>query len=176
MVAHFTMRTHGVNYEFRFVEGIWLHLKSHKIRFFFSKKRHCLHHTCLTLSFCYLENLSNCRGPNILIWAMGHFQVATILFTQCYSFFFPYFYVYYCHQQDQYFLQHKTQEVLTISINLKLSISYWHVILWKRKPDQGRCMAIFITLYYFSTAVVSVWSTSTWAMVQCENIGSASRL
>ena len=35
MVAHFTMRTHGVNQAFRFVEGIRLHRKSHQIRFFF---------------------------------------------------------------------------------------------------------------------------------------------
>ena len=33
--AHFTMRTHGVNQAFRFVEGIWLHRKSHRIRFFY---------------------------------------------------------------------------------------------------------------------------------------------
>ena len=33
MVAHFTMRTHGVNQAFRFVEGIWLHRESHQIRF-----------------------------------------------------------------------------------------------------------------------------------------------
>ena len=38
MVAHFTMRTHGVYQAFRFVEGIWLHRKSHKIRFFFGKR------------------------------------------------------------------------------------------------------------------------------------------
>ena len=38
MVAHFTMRTHGVNQAFRFVEGIWFHRKSHQIRFFFRKK------------------------------------------------------------------------------------------------------------------------------------------
>ena len=38
MVAHFTMRTHGVNQAFRFIEGIWLHRKSHQIRFFFSEK------------------------------------------------------------------------------------------------------------------------------------------
>ena len=38
MVAHFTMRTHGVNQAFRFVEGIWLHRKSHQIRFFFREK------------------------------------------------------------------------------------------------------------------------------------------
>ena len=31
MVAHFTLRTHGVNQAFRFVEGIWLHRKSHQI-------------------------------------------------------------------------------------------------------------------------------------------------
>ena len=38
MVAHFPMRTHGVNQIFRFVEGIWLHRKSRQIRFFFSEK------------------------------------------------------------------------------------------------------------------------------------------
>ena len=38
MVAHFTMRTHGVNQAFRFVEDIWLHWKSCQIRFFFRKK------------------------------------------------------------------------------------------------------------------------------------------
>ena len=32
MVAHFTMRTHEENQAFRFVEGIWLHRKSHQIR------------------------------------------------------------------------------------------------------------------------------------------------
>ena len=37
MVAHFTMRTHGVNQAFRFVEGIWLHRKSRQIRFFSEK-------------------------------------------------------------------------------------------------------------------------------------------
>ena len=37
MVAHFTMRTHGVNQAFRFVEGIWLHRKSHQIHFFLEK-------------------------------------------------------------------------------------------------------------------------------------------
>ena len=36
--AHFTMRTHGVNQAFRFVEGIWLHRTSHQIRFFVRKK------------------------------------------------------------------------------------------------------------------------------------------
>ena len=38
MVAHFTMRTHGVNHAYRFVEGTWLHRKSRQIRFFFRKK------------------------------------------------------------------------------------------------------------------------------------------
>ena len=38
MVAHFIMRTHGVDQAFRFVEGIWLHRKSHQIRFFLSEK------------------------------------------------------------------------------------------------------------------------------------------
>ena len=39
MVAHFTMRTLGVNQEFRFDEGFWLHQKSHQIRFFSEKDR-----------------------------------------------------------------------------------------------------------------------------------------
>ena len=34
MVAHLTMRTHGVNQVLRFVEGIWLYRKSRQIRFF----------------------------------------------------------------------------------------------------------------------------------------------
>ena len=34
MVAHYTMRTYGVNQYFRFVEGIWLHRKSHQPDFF----------------------------------------------------------------------------------------------------------------------------------------------
>ena len=38
MVAHLTMRTHGVNQALRFVEGIWLHRKSRQIHFFFSEK------------------------------------------------------------------------------------------------------------------------------------------
>ena len=37
MVAHFTIRTYGVNQEFRFGEGIWLHRKSRQIGFFFGK-------------------------------------------------------------------------------------------------------------------------------------------
>ena len=44
--SHFTMRTHGGNQVFRFVKGIWLHRKSHQIRFF--SKRPSLHHTCKT--------------------------------------------------------------------------------------------------------------------------------
>ena len=36
MVAHFTMRTYGVNLEFRFDEGIWLHRKSGQIPIFTS--------------------------------------------------------------------------------------------------------------------------------------------
>ena len=38
MVAHFTLRTYGVNQEFRFAEGIWLHRKSRRIPFYFRKK------------------------------------------------------------------------------------------------------------------------------------------
>ena len=38
MVAPFTMRTYGVNQEFRFVEVIWLDRKSRQIRFFSRKK------------------------------------------------------------------------------------------------------------------------------------------
>ena len=38
MVAHITMRAYGVHQAFRFVEGIWLHIKSRQIRgFFFGK-------------------------------------------------------------------------------------------------------------------------------------------
>ena len=48
MVAHFTMRTYGVNQEFRFAEGIWLHRKSLQIRNFSEKT--FLHHTCETFS------------------------------------------------------------------------------------------------------------------------------
>ena len=33
-VAYFTMRTYGVNQDFRFAEGIWLHRKSRQIQFF----------------------------------------------------------------------------------------------------------------------------------------------
>ena len=49
MVAYFTMRTHGVNQAFHFVEGIWLHRKSRQIRFIF-RKRPILNNTCPTCS------------------------------------------------------------------------------------------------------------------------------
>ena len=48
MAANFTMRTHGVNKTFRFVEGIWLHRKSRQIRFFW--KILIIHHTCAACS------------------------------------------------------------------------------------------------------------------------------
>ena len=59
MVFYFTMRTHGVNQAFRFVQGMWLHRKSHQPRFFFSKKRPCLHHTCATWNEqpCYIKTM-----------------------------------------------------------------------------------------------------------------------
>ena len=37
MFAHFTMRTHGENQAFRYLEGILLHRKCHQIGFFFEK-------------------------------------------------------------------------------------------------------------------------------------------
>ena len=66
MVAHFTMRTYGVNQAFRFVEGIWLHRKSHQIRFFFKDRvyiiraqREMSNHLILKLwsgvTVCYLQ-------------------------------------------------------------------------------------------------------------------------
>ena len=39
----------GVNHELRFVEGIWLHRRSHQIRFFF-RKLPILHDTSVTCS------------------------------------------------------------------------------------------------------------------------------
>ena len=42
------MRTHGVNQAIWFVEGIWLHRKSHQPVFF--GKGPCLYHTCATLN------------------------------------------------------------------------------------------------------------------------------
>ena len=50
MVAHFTMRTHGVKQAFRFVEGIWLHGKSRQIRFIYSSEETFLLHTCAICS------------------------------------------------------------------------------------------------------------------------------
>ena len=50
MVAHFTIHTYGVNQAFQFFEGIWLHRKSHQIRFFFSLKLPNLHNTCAPCS------------------------------------------------------------------------------------------------------------------------------
>ena len=47
MVAHFTVRSYGVNKEFRSVEGIQ-HRKSRHIRFFFSQKT--FYSTCVTQS------------------------------------------------------------------------------------------------------------------------------
>ena len=47
MVANFTMRTHGENQAFRFVEGICLHRKSRQIRFFL-KERPISIHNCAT--------------------------------------------------------------------------------------------------------------------------------
>ena len=49
MVAHFTMRTDGVNQASRFVEGIWLHRKSRQIQDE-NRKRPILHHTCAICS------------------------------------------------------------------------------------------------------------------------------
>ena len=57
MVAHLTLRTNGVQQEFRFVEGMWLHRKSCQIRFFFSRKIPFLHHACAT----YSEQPSNIK-------------------------------------------------------------------------------------------------------------------
>ena len=64
MVARFTMRTHGINQAFRFVEGIWLHRKSHEIWFFFLKKMPCLHDTCATWN----EQPSNIKTMGYLIF------------------------------------------------------------------------------------------------------------
>ena len=49
MVAHFTMRTFGVNQVFRSVIGMLLHRKSHQILKRF-RKRPILHHTCALCS------------------------------------------------------------------------------------------------------------------------------
>ena len=70
MVAHFTMRTYGVNQEFRFDEGIWLHRKSGQIRFFFGKYLF-LHHACATCSEqpSYIKTMNTgvlCGCPSLL--------------------------------------------------------------------------------------------------------------
>ena len=57
MVAHYSMRTYGVNQEFRFDKGIWLHRKSGQIRFFFLRKIPFLHHACAT----FYEQPSNIK-------------------------------------------------------------------------------------------------------------------
>ena len=49
MVAHLTLRTHGVNQAFRFVEGIWLHRKIRQIGYFYPKRPIFLH-ACATLN------------------------------------------------------------------------------------------------------------------------------
>ena len=66
MVAHFTMRTYGVNEAFRFVEGTWLHRKSHQIRFFV-RKRPILHHTFATCSELpsYISTMTKTIKENI---------------------------------------------------------------------------------------------------------------
>ena len=63
MVAHFTMRIYGVNQEFRFDEGIWLHRKSGQIRFFFLVKCPFLHHACATCS--EQPSYTKTMGPSI---------------------------------------------------------------------------------------------------------------
>ena len=47
MVAYFTMRTHGVNQAFRFVEGIWLHRKRRQ-SVIFTRKDPIFFHACAT--------------------------------------------------------------------------------------------------------------------------------
>ena len=49
MVAHFTMRTYGVNQVFRFVEGIG-HIERIVKSDFFSLKKDLFFHTCATCS------------------------------------------------------------------------------------------------------------------------------
>ena len=62
MVVGFTKRTHGENQEFLFVEGIWLHRKSHQIRFFLEKRPY-LHHTCATWN----EQPSNIKSMTMVL-------------------------------------------------------------------------------------------------------------
>ena len=71
MVAHFTMHTHGVNQAFGFVEGIWLHRKSHQIRFFFRKKN-LFTHTCARWN----EQPSNIKNHGDKGSASNHHQYA----------------------------------------------------------------------------------------------------
>ena len=61
MVAHLTMRTHGGNQAFRFVEGIWLHRKSHQIGYFYPK-RPIFPHACATCNELP-SNLSTMGDP-----------------------------------------------------------------------------------------------------------------
>ena len=61
MVAHFTMRTHGVNQEFRLVEGIWLHRNSHQIRFCFLEKD-LFYITCSELP-CDISTMAHVAEP-----------------------------------------------------------------------------------------------------------------
>ena len=49
MAAHFTLRTYGVNKEFRYFEGCWLHRKSRQLQKK-NRKRPISHHTCATCS------------------------------------------------------------------------------------------------------------------------------
>ena len=62
MVAHFTMRRHGVNQTFWFVEGIWLHRKSHQIGYFYPKRPIFLH-ACATWN----EQPSNIKTMDTLV-------------------------------------------------------------------------------------------------------------
>ena len=66
MVAHLTMRTHGVNQAFRFVDGIWLHRKSRQIR------NTSILHTCVTCSELpsYISTMAtNTKGT--ILWQMS---------------------------------------------------------------------------------------------------------
>ena len=101
MVAHFTMRTYGVNPEFRFNQGICLHREWVVKSDFFSRKIPFLHHACATCSeqpsniktmtkafFCRKRGQARCReegdeqgGPwNVVLsqqaeaWEQTHFQ------------------------------------------------------------------------------------------------------
>ena len=71
MVANFTMRTHGENQAFRFVEGIWLHRKSRQIR-----KRLGLYYTHATCSevpsFINTMEVSNCTLRGIIVQKRRH--------------------------------------------------------------------------------------------------------